>query len=220
MLGTYRDVDVDRAHPMRVMVHAMRRQGIVDVLALDRLDRDATALLLADRLGDAPVSEEFAGLVHGRTRGNPFFVVEILRRDREVGPHGDALSGLHWAARTQGELLETTSYAGGGLPPHVHDDQDEAIYVLSGECELTSGDGRSDLGPGSFAFIPRGTAHGLTVVGDEPCRRLVVFNPPGAMERFYDEARSTEDDPAGSDVVEGVLAIARRLGIGLLTRPV
>jgi quercetin dioxygenase-like cupin family protein len=109
-------------------------------------------------------------------------------------------------------LFQRKTAAGEGLPPHVHDDQDEAVYVLDGEYLLSSGEGRRTLAPGSCALVPRGTVHSLVVPGNEPARCLVIFNPPGAMDRFYEEART-----AGA---EEVLAIARRLGIQLLTSPV
>ena len=51
--------------------------------------------------------------------------------------------------------------------------------------------------------------------GLRPARCLAIFDPPGAMELFYDEVRT-----AGDAGTEDVLAIARRLGITLLTSPV
>lgn len=110
-------------------------------------------------------------------------------------------------------MFESSTGPGDGLPPHAHADQDEAIYVLDGEYRLSSGDDRLTLCAGSFAYVPRGTVHALTVVGRRAARCLVVFNPPGAMERFYDEVR-------GNGVGEDVLAIAARHGIRLLTHPV
>jgi hypothetical protein len=65
--------------------------------------------------------------------------------------------------------------------------------------------------------------HSLTAVGADSARCLVVFNPPGAMERFFDEVRAARTGPDGEDRADGddgVLAIARRLGIALLTSPV
>lgn len=109
-------------------------------------------------------------------------------------------------------VFERATGPGEGLPPHVHDDQDETIYVVAGSYQLSSGDDRKQLTPGSIAFIPRGTVHSLTVSGNEPARCLAIFDPPGAMERFYDEVRTAGADEA--------LAIARRLGITLLTSPV
>lgn len=109
-------------------------------------------------------------------------------------------------------LFERVTAPGGGLPPHIHQDQDEAIYILAGEHLLSSGEERLTLTPGACVLVPRGTVHSLVVRGNEPGRSLVVFNPPGAMDRFYDEARD-------ADAVE-ILAIARHLGIHLLTSPV
>jgi quercetin dioxygenase-like cupin family protein len=120
-------------------------------------------------------------------------------------------------------MFASSASAGQGLPPHSHEDQDEAIYVLAGEYLLASGEDRLTLTPGSFAFVPRGTVHFLEAAGAEPARCLVVFNPPGAMERFFDELRAARTEPDGedrADGADGVLAIARRLGIALLTSPV
>jgi quercetin dioxygenase-like cupin family protein len=87
-------------------------------------------------------------------------------------------------------LLESTALPeeGSGLPPHVHHDQDEAIYVLEGEYALfVSGDEELRLTRGSFASVPRGTIHALEVTGSNPGRCLVILTPPGALERFFEE---------------------------------
>jgi quercetin dioxygenase-like cupin family protein len=112
-------------------------------------------------------------------------------------------------------VFERSADPGQGMPPHVHDNQDETIYVLSGSYELWAGEDRLTLMPGSVAFVPRGTVHSLTVSGEEPARCLAIFDPPGAMELFFDEVRT-----AGNAGAEHVLAIARRLGITMLTSPV
>ena len=93
--------------------------------------------------------------------------------------------------RARGEtytLLESATPPGGGLPPHVHYAQDEAIYILEGEYSLVSGDEESRLGPGSFASLSKGTVHALKkVAGDGPGRSLALLTPPGALERFFEE---------------------------------
>ena len=113
-------------------------------------------------------------------------------------------------------VIEISGLPGRGLPPHTHDDQDEGIYVLAGEYHLSSGEEQRTLTPGSFASVPRGTVHSLTVSGTQPGRCLLIFDPPGAMERFLDEVRSA----AGTTHEPDVHAIARRLGLALLTSPV
>jgi len=120
-------------------------------------------------------------------------------------------------------LLESTALPGGsGLPPHVHHDQDEAIYVLEGEYALfVSGEEEARLARGSFATVPRGTLHALEVTGSNPGRCLVILTPSGPLERFFEEVgvRAGYEAPAPPGAQE-VLASARRHGISLLRTPV
>jgi mannose-6-phosphate isomerase-like protein (cupin superfamily) len=46
-----------------------------------------------------------------------------------------------------------------GPPLHVHGTSDESFYVLEGNLEMEVGEQRHLLGPGEFAWVPRGTAH-------------------------------------------------------------
>ena len=43
---------------------------------------------------------------------------------------------------------------------HFHEDQDEIVYVVSGEGNFTVGDEERWLKPGDIIFIPKGTVHG------------------------------------------------------------
>lgn len=120
-------------------------------------------------------------------------------------------------------LLESTALPGAsGLPPHVHHDQEEAIYVLEGEYALfVSGDEELRLARGSFATIPKGTVHALEVTGSNPGRCLMIITPPGSLERFFEEVgvRAGNEAPIPPDAQE-VFASARRHGISLLRTPV
>jgi quercetin dioxygenase-like cupin family protein len=152
-------------------------------------------------------------------------VKEVERRVAHLAPgEGQALRVLGelntFKARDAAyTLLESTALPGGsGLPPHVHHDQDEAIYVLEGEYALlVSGGEGLRLAPGSFAIVPRGTVHALEVTGSNPGRCLVILTPPGSLERFFEEVgvRAGNEAPDAQEV----LASARRHGISLLTRP-
>ena len=85
LLGTYRDVEVGRYHPVERALHDLRRESLLEEIAIRRLDRGGTAALTAATFGEAEVSEEFAELVHGQTEGNPFFTQEVLRALVERG---------------------------------------------------------------------------------------------------------------------------------------
>jgi hypothetical protein len=47
--------------------------------------------------------------------------------------------------------------------PHVHDLEDESVYVLEGEITLRIGPNTHELGPGGFAFMPKGVPHAITL---------------------------------------------------------
>ncbi len=65
-------------------------------------------------------------------------------------------------------LLENLTAPGGGPPPHVHTREDEFFYVLDGTFEIRIGDALHPLGPGGFAYVPRGTVHNLRNTADTP----------------------------------------------------
>jgi tetratricopeptide (TPR) repeat protein/transcriptional regulator with XRE-family HTH domain len=85
LLATYRSVGVERGHPVRTLTQSLSRDGLVDLLNVDRLDRDAVERLIAGRLDDTDVSDEFVALVHRFAQGNPFFTVEIVNALIERG---------------------------------------------------------------------------------------------------------------------------------------
>jgi quercetin dioxygenase-like cupin family protein len=94
-------------------------------------------------------------------------------------------------------LLENLTAPGGGPPPHIHTREDEFFYVLDGTFEIRIGDEVHALGPGGFAYVPRGTVHNFRNTAGTPSRILVGFTP-GGMETFFQEAGqpATDDGPA------------------------
>lgn len=85
VLGVYRDVEVSRRHPLEGTLRELDREGLVRRLAVRRLDQEGTAALMAATMGEEEISDEFAGLVYGRTEGNAFFVQQVMRTLVERG---------------------------------------------------------------------------------------------------------------------------------------
>ncbi len=112
---------------------------------------------------------------------------------------GDTVTMKATAAQTGGSMaaLEILAVPGGGPPPHVHANEDEAWYVLDGEFEVLQGDKTLRLAAGGFAFVPRGTLHRFENVSDTPSRVLIIFSP-GGFDGFFFEA--------GLPVAEGGVA--------------
>ena len=86
-VGTYRDTDLDRTHPLAAMLADFRREPGVERLALSGLSADEVLDLLA-LVGGHDLDDE--GVELGRriaetSSGNPFFVGETLRHLAESG---------------------------------------------------------------------------------------------------------------------------------------
>jgi hypothetical protein len=78
LLGTYRDVEVGRQHPLEAALSDLWRERLLEELSLRGLSLEDTAALIAARAGPAGVPAEIAVLLYGRTAGNPFFTEELL----------------------------------------------------------------------------------------------------------------------------------------------
>ena len=110
------------------------------------------------------------------------------RKGATVGnPVGGEVAFKVRGERSDGRLtaFETLVAPGLGPPLHTHAAEDETLYVLEGRVRFRLGDELRTGGPGSFAFVPRGTRHTFRNVGTEPARMLIHFSPAG-MERFFD----------------------------------
>jgi tetratricopeptide (TPR) repeat protein len=87
VLGTYRDTDLDRAHPLGEVLADLRREPSVARLALTGLDVEGIVALLASASGERMDvrATDLAQLLWAETEGNPFFVQEVLRSLVESG---------------------------------------------------------------------------------------------------------------------------------------
>jgi hypothetical protein len=71
-----------------------------------------------------------------------------------------------------------------GPPLHVHDGEDECIYVVEGRLLVQIGEERHQLGAGSFAWLPRGIPHTFANAGPSAVRMFGVA-VPGGIEEFF-----------------------------------
>lgn len=84
VVGTYRDTDLDRRHPLAEALPLLRREVEPTRLALAGLPTEAVHDLL-ERLADHDVPETFAALLAQQTDGNPFFLREMLIHLADIG---------------------------------------------------------------------------------------------------------------------------------------
>ena len=129
------------------------------------------------------------------------------------------------AAQTAGAymVVECLLAPGFGPPPHIHHQDDEAFYILSGELSGFCGERTWRGGPGTFVFMPRGIPHGFHVEGDTPTQVLQLGNGSG-FERFIAEAGELAQAPTlpptvGPTEIARMLATAPKYAIEILPPP-
>ena len=74
---------------------------------------------------------------------------------------------------------------GVGIPVHMHENEDEVLFVHAGSGVAVVGGQRKEVGRGDTVFIPYGVWHGVETRG-EAVELLWVVTPPG-LEDFFRE---------------------------------
>ena len=82
-------------------------------------------------------------------------------------------------------LFEHSNLLPGGLPLHLHYDQEEWFYVIEGEVLVQIGEKRFQLKPGDSVLAPRKVPHAFTAVGATPAKMHVGYSPAGKMDLFF-----------------------------------
>jgi hypothetical protein len=71
------------------------------------------------------------------------------------------------------------------VPLHAHTREDEIWFVLEGQISFTVGDQTHQVGPGSFAYIPRGVPHTFQIVSDTA--RWFGLGIGGTLDQWFFE---------------------------------
>jgi predicted ATPase len=85
IIGTYRDVEVDRKHPLGGVLREMNRERLYNLVNLRRLPREGVAGMIKSMFEVPQVSDELLEALYTETEGNPFFVEEVLKALVEEG---------------------------------------------------------------------------------------------------------------------------------------
>jgi quercetin dioxygenase-like cupin family protein len=112
-------------------------------------------------------------------------------------------------------VFDWTIPAGFATGLHAHRVQEETFFVLEGECEWWIGAKAIRATPGTFLFIPPGTPHNITNVGDKPARVLMTVSPPGHEGYFVELAKLPAN---GAPDPTALAALRDRLDTDQLTR--
>ena len=72
----------------------------------------------------------------------------------------------------------TIGIQSGNVAKHMHPKTDEIQFILEGSGAMWLGGERKEFKPGTIIIIPRGTAHGGTLVTSGPVKAIAIKIPP------------------------------------------
>jgi mannose-6-phosphate isomerase-like protein (cupin superfamily) len=126
----------------------------------------------------------------------------------------------------QFSMIEGIMPPGGDGGLHVHHREDESMYLIEGELEVTIGDKVFMLGAGESYFAPREVPQRLRNIGSVPARALLITTP-GGFDQFIAQAGApllagmappVAAPPTPHQIGE-LLALAQAFGIEIIAPP-
>jgi class 3 adenylate cyclase len=128
VIGTYRDTEIDRTHPLGALLAHLRRTEGVDRIALRGLDREGVADLIERASGHElhEQARELAIALHEETGGNPFFAIEVLISLVERGAVYQSAEGVWQSDMSIDEV---------GIPEGVKEVVGQRLSALPDTCD-------------------------------------------------------------------------------------
>jgi len=129
ILGTYRQADLERTHPLSEALADLRRDSAFKRIALEGLNEGDVGALIGSWVSrESPAAlDQAAHFIHTiskHTEGNPFFIEEVLRHLAETG-------GIY---QQDGRWLTDMTTEQMGIPEGVKDVIGQRLSRLSDDC--------------------------------------------------------------------------------------
>ncbi len=153
--------------------------------------------------------------IHGTDDGERLWLLGGLYTFKASGDEtGDAYT-----------LFQVRGPAGLATPMHRHEHEEEGFYIVDGNVTVFIDGTERQLGPGGFAFVPRGSTHGFRLDSDEATLLLLISPGNAGHESMFREMGEPADlpevpAPSSVHVDPGLLAaIAERHGTIIVGPP-
>ena len=152
VVAAYRDSEISRMHPLAATLADLRRDGLIERVALHGLDEQAVAELAGGRLDAHTLQRE--------TGGNPFFVEQVLRHLADGGDPAEIPEGvkdvigrrLARLAPDTGRVLAYASVAGREFDLALLEAVLNDVDALAALEEATAAQMIREEEPGRYAF--------------------------------------------------------------------
>jgi len=142
------------------------------------------------------------------------------------------LLGGHYTFKATGDetgdaysLFQVRGPGGLATPMHRHENEEEGFYIVDGAVTVFADGAEHELGPGGFAFVPRGTAHGFRLDSAEATLLLLISPGSAGHEPMFREMGEPALEPVlpapPAEPVDPALmaAIAERHGTIIIGPP-
>jgi tetratricopeptide (TPR) repeat protein len=83
LLGAYRSTDIDAKHPLIPILAELKRERLSQSVSLKRMSQEDTSEMIKQNLEQEGIPSDFCSLVYDKTRGNPFFIEEVIESLKE-----------------------------------------------------------------------------------------------------------------------------------------
>ncbi len=103
------------------------------------------------------------------------------------------------------------------VPPHVHAEESQASFVVSGRIGFWVGGDEVELGPGGYIHRPAGVPHSLWNSHPEPARMLEITTPADSFETYMQAMSDLLD--SGEANPETVATLAGEYGVSFVPEP-
>ncbi|MGD2048311.1 MAG: AAA family ATPase [Chloroflexota bacterium] len=123
IVAAYRELELDRNHPLADALVQWNRQRLANRLQLARFTVAETNTLIATLFGQKQVSDEFAEAIHRETEGNPFFIEEVVKALVDQGQ-------IYWA----GDHWERDELEDLAIPQSIKEAIGRRLNHLSKSC--------------------------------------------------------------------------------------
>jgi mannose-6-phosphate isomerase-like protein (cupin superfamily) len=101
---------------------------------------------------------------------------------------------------------------GASIPIHLHRNEDELIFIHTGNGIVTLGDRQVSSSAGAVLYAPKGVWHGIENTGSDVITWCAIWSPPG-FEQYFRETGVPPDVSGAGPSPAQIAESARKYGM-------